>query len=202
MTGPIPVVLAARQSRARHHRETRRPSSRNVRRHSPSRGSGTTFSRYHGNRWTSQATAWIPIEWWDACQGPLDEAELVTLECAAGLDLAQKWDLACFAVVFRKFLDAPATPIEVIAEETQRRAHQEDGDAELSALRPAVLLDSREHDAPARKGRRRPVSRSGKSRASSRATEGDIIDYTRIYQDITTTDRAAISPVKAGDDRV
>ena len=27
------------------------------------------FLRYHGNRWTSQATAWIPIEWWDACQG-------------------------------------------------------------------------------------------------------------------------------------
>jgi phage terminase large subunit-like protein len=62
------------------------------------------FLRYHLNRWVNQATAWIPADWWDACAGELDDAELRGLTCAAGLDLAQKIDLASFVVEFRRML--------------------------------------------------------------------------------------------------
>jgi phage terminase large subunit-like protein len=142
------------------------------------------FLRYHGNRWTSQATAWIPIEWWDACQGPLDDAELVTLECAAGLDLAQKWDLACFAVVFRKCLDAP-TSVEVVAEEINGATVKKTVALNYQLfVRPFFWIPEntmRQHE----KEDGVPY-REWASRGLVTPTDGDIIDYTRIYQDITT----------------
>ncbi len=139
------------------------------------------FKRFHLNVWTNQATAWIPIEWWDACEEPLDDAELVGLECAGGLDLAQKYDLACFCVVFRKYRDqalevavkvvevegTPAVekvislnydlyvrPFFWIPENTMRQHEQDDG------VPYTLWLVT--------------------------ATDGDVIDYTRIYHDITT----------------
>lgn len=68
------------------------------------------FLRYHLNRWTQQATAWIPIEWWDACDEPvlLDET-LAERPVYGGLDLAQKIDLAAHALVFQ----SPADPLEL-----------------------------------------------------------------------------------------
>ena len=60
------------------------------------------FLRFHLNRWVNQATAWIPVEWWDACRNPLpSDAELATLPCAVGIDMAQKIDLTAAVVVFR-----------------------------------------------------------------------------------------------------
>jgi phage terminase large subunit-like protein len=143
------------------------------------------FLRYHGNRWTSQATAWIPIEWWDACQGPMDDAELVTLECAGGLDLAQKWDLACFAVVFRKVLDMPAS-VEVVAEETDGALVKKTVALNYALfVRPffwipenTMLQHEKEDGVP---------YRLWEEQGLVTATEGDVIDYTRIYHDITTT---------------
>jgi phage terminase large subunit-like protein len=60
------------------------------------------FLRFHLNRWTNQAVAWLPIEWWDACRVPtLDAARLATFDCAAGLDMAQSIDYASFVVGVR-----------------------------------------------------------------------------------------------------
>lgn len=143
------------------------------------------FLRYHGNRWTSQATAWIPIEWWDACEGPLDDTELVTLECAAGLDLAQKWDLACFEVVFRRYLASVQT-VEILAEEEatgQIAKKKIELNYELF-LRPFFWIPEntlKQHE----KEDGVPYS-IWRDQGLVTVTEGDIIDYSRIYQDITT----------------
>lgn len=143
------------------------------------------FLRFHLNRWTSQATAWIPIEWWDACAGPLDDLELVGLECGAGLDLAQKWDLAAFCVVFRKYLDSAASPVEVIAEEATGDLVKKRIALNYQLIvRPFFWIPEntlREHE------REDGVPYSEWVRTGLiTATEGDIIDYNRIYEDITT----------------
>lgn len=60
------------------------------------------FLRYHLNRWVNQAVAWIPSEWWDACDEPMpSDEELATYQGAIGIDSSQKIDLACAAGVFR-----------------------------------------------------------------------------------------------------
>jgi phage terminase large subunit-like protein len=57
------------------------------------------FLRYRLNRWTNDAIAWIQIEDWDSCdEAPSYEDGLLT---AAGLDMAQKIDLAALSVVVR-----------------------------------------------------------------------------------------------------
>lgn len=59
----------------------------------------SAFLRYRINRWTNDAIAWIPVEDWDACDAPPSyESGLLT---AAGLDMAQKIDLAAVAVAVR-----------------------------------------------------------------------------------------------------
>lgn len=78
--------------------------------------------RYHTNRWTNQATAWIPNEWWDACGKPLpSDAELGLWPCAFGIDMAQKIDLTAGVAVFKLPLDdndeASDDEIEVVAED-------------------------------------------------------------------------------------
>ncbi len=145
------------------------------------------FKRYHLNVWVNQATAWIPIEWWDACEGPLDETELVTLECAAGLDLAQKWDLACLAVVFRKYLpSSEAVEVQVVVKD------EETGKAESKAVDLNYQLFVRPYfwipENTMRQHEREdgvPYSQWVKDGLVI-ATEGDVIDYSQIYKDITT----------------
>lgn len=142
------------------------------------------FLRYHGNQWTNQATAWIPIEWWDACAGTLDDAELMTLECAAGLDLAQKWDLAAFVVVFRRYLET-AESVEVLSEEPNGEVVKKTISLNYELfVRPYFWIPEntmRQHE------KEDGVSyQDWADRGLVTATEGDIIDYTRIYQDITT----------------
>jgi phage terminase large subunit-like protein len=142
------------------------------------------FLRYHGNRWTSQATAWIPIEWWDACQRPFMDAELATFDCAAGLDLAQKWDLACFCVIFRRVLEAPL-PVEIQAEETGGAVVTKTIALNFELfVRPFFWIPENTLRQHAREdGVPYPV---WVDQGLVTATDGDIIDYTRIYQDITT----------------
>jgi len=143
------------------------------------------FIRYHTNRWANQATAWIPIEWWDACEGLLDEALLLTLECGAGLDLAQKWDLACFCVVFRKWLPGAAEEITVLSEEAEGQVEKKmiSLNYELFVRPyfwiPENTLQQHEHDDKV------PYS-LWKDAGLITVTEGDVIDYSRIYTDITT----------------
>jgi len=144
------------------------------------------FERYHLNRWTSQATAWIPIDWWDACQGALDETRLARLECSAGLDLAQKWDLAAFVVVWREYLEE-ATPIDIVAED----------ETTGTVTTKRVALNYRLYVRPwfwiPENTLKQHEQLDGvpyslwREQGLLTATEGDIIDYSRIYQDITTT---------------
>ena len=59
------------------------------------------FLRYHLNRWVNQSTAWIPVDWWDACSAPLpDEATLGQYPCVLGVDMSQKIDLTAASLVF------------------------------------------------------------------------------------------------------
>lgn len=80
------------------------------------------FKRFHLNCWTNSATAWIPIEWWDACGEPVpsDEA-LRQCPCAIGIDMAQKIDLSAVVAVFRLPLAASDEPamVEVVAEDAE-----------------------------------------------------------------------------------
>ena len=77
------------------------------------------YKRYYLNIWTNQAEAWIPVEWWDACQGsvPSDE-ELRQYPCTVGIDMAQKIDLAACVLGFRLPLERAApTSVEVVSED-------------------------------------------------------------------------------------
>ena len=143
------------------------------------------YMRYHTNRWVNQATAWIPVDWWDACQDDVaDDADLTMLPCAGGLDLAQKIDLACLSVIFRRRIAVPLSvpvvagddaasvetkttqinyritivPFFWIPENTMRQREKEDGVPYSHWVKLGLVTP----------------------------TEGDIIDYNRIYHDITT----------------
>ncbi|KKL20610.1 hypothetical protein LCGC14_2453730, partial [marine sediment metagenome] len=59
-----------------------------------------TFKRLHLNIRTEQATRWISMESWDACDEKIDLADLVGRDCYAGLDLASKIDVASFVLLF------------------------------------------------------------------------------------------------------
>lgn len=143
------------------------------------------FVRYHLNVWTNQATAWIPIDWWDACQDDGGDAQVVGLDAAAGLDLAQKWDLAAFVVVFRRPL-AAAIALDVAAKDDDTGATLRVPVAlnyEL-IVRPYFWIPEntlRQHE----KQDGVPYS-IWVDRGWITATDGDVIDYSRIYDDITT----------------
>lgn len=143
------------------------------------------YKRYYLNIWTNQATAWIPTEWFDACDAPMpSDADLQLLPCAAGLDLAQKIDLACFEVVFRRRLAIPQS-VEVAVEDAAGSVVKRVIELNYTLiLMPFFWIPEdtmREHERDdgvpyadwARRGLVTP-------------TEGVTIDYTRIYQDITT----------------
>lgn len=142
------------------------------------------FLRYHTNLWTNQATAWIPIEWWDACETTFTDAELVGLDVGAGLDLAQKWDLAAFVLAFKKPLVDTKT-IEVKAEEDTGQIVTKTIALNYELyLRPYFWIPEntlRQHE------REDGVPYSlWVDQGLVTATPGDIIDYTQIYRDIST----------------
>jgi phage terminase large subunit-like protein len=143
------------------------------------------FLRFHLNRWTNQATAWIPIEWWDACADAVEDAQLAGLECAAGLDLAQKWDLAAFVVAFRRYLDTALPTLAVPVEEPGGQVVKKAVTLNYELwVRPYFWIPEntlRQHE----KEDGVPYGEWVR-RGLVTPTEGDIIDYTRIYTDITT----------------
>ena len=139
------------------------------------------FLRFHCNVWTNQATAWIPLEWWDGAVDALPPDDVLrTAPVAAGLDLAQKYDLACLSVAFRFPVAAPL-PLEL-----------SDADAPVKTvnLNYAIAIvpffwipkdTMREHE------QRDGVPYSQwVAEGLVTATEGGVIDYSQIYQDITT----------------
>lgn len=59
-----------------------------------------TFRRLYLNQWTEQATRWIAMPTWDACQRPIDRARLRGRPCYVGLDLSSTKDLTALVGVF------------------------------------------------------------------------------------------------------
>lgn len=138
------------------------------------------FLRFHLNRWVGQAVAWLPLDWWDACDTPVaPDAVLAELPCAAGLDMAQKIDLAAFVLAFRHQLPG-AQAVEVVTgdggpaikrslnyritllpffwipEDTMREREKEDGIPYAQWVKAGLVT----------------------------ATEGVTIDYDRVHEDI------------------
>lgn len=155
------------------------------------------FLRYHLNRWVNQATAWIPVEWWDACADPIaPDAELAALPCAGGLDMAQKIDLACLVVLFRHRLQT-AIPVEAVSgdEQTGITKQVQQLNYRVTALPffwiPEDTMRERE------KEDRVPYSQWAREGLVF-PTEGPIIDYTRIQHDITTKIAARFPRLKQG----
>src|SRR4030095_16384023 len=59
-----------------------------------------TFRRLYLNQWTEQASRWIQMPAWDACQGPIDRAALLGRRCYVGMDLSTTTDLTAIVGVF------------------------------------------------------------------------------------------------------
>lgn len=140
------------------------------------------FLRYHLNRWVNQTTAWIPIDWWDDCNEPLPD-NLATLPVFAGLDLAQKTDLAAFVLAFASPLATPLK-IEVVGTDEQQEAVKREVSFNYAInLVPYFWIPEetmREHETNDRVPYRQWVADG-----FVRATEGNVIDYDTIYRDIT-----------------
>jgi len=142
------------------------------------------FLRYHLNRWVNQATAWIPIDWWDACQAPLDDAELAQLPVFGGLDMAQKYDLAAFTLVFPRRLEAPALAVEVVGGDPAAPPVKRELSLNFDlAVVPFFWIPEATMQEHA-KTDRVPYPLWAEQGLVT-ATEGNMIDIDRIYRDIT-----------------
>ncbi|MDY6796969.1 MAG: terminase TerL endonuclease subunit [Actinomycetota bacterium] len=64
-----------------------------------------TFRRNHLNEWTQQETRWMDLRKWDATAGMVKPEKLKGRLAYGGLDLANKIDIAAFALVFPPPLD-------------------------------------------------------------------------------------------------
>src|SRR5690606_27820357 len=71
-------------------------------------GRQNAFKRLHLNIWTEQASVWLPMDLWDACDGAVDVDELEDAGCYGGLDLASTTDMAAYSLVF------PGAPVRVL----------------------------------------------------------------------------------------
>ena len=150
------------------------------------------FLRFHLNRWVNSATAWIPVEWWDACDDTkgdylawLDQRtpELVGLPVAAGLDLAQKWDLAAFVLAFRHRVTTPAIAVEAVGEEGGQVVTKTIDLNYRITLVPFFWLPEATMQEHEKEGVPYGLWRDA---GLLTVTDGATIDYTRIYADITT----------------
>ncbi|HXH05865.1 MAG TPA: terminase TerL endonuclease subunit [Vicinamibacterales bacterium] len=77
------------------------------------------FLRFHLNAWVNQATAWIPLDWWDRITDPVPPPEVLATAPAGaiGIDMAQKIDLAAVVAIFRLPLAEAPLEVEVVAGE-------------------------------------------------------------------------------------
>lgn len=144
------------------------------------------FLRYHLNRWVNSATAWLPVDWWDTCKAEFTDDELRELQCAAGLDLAQKWDLAAFVVEFRRMLAGKAEDSAVEIVEANEAGEPTKKRIDLNYETFQVPFFWIPEDTMKQHEKEDGVPYSQWSNAGLiTVTEGSIIDYSRIYQDIT-----------------
>ena len=144
-----------------------------------------SFLQLHCNRWVNQATAWIPVEWYDACRAVFDDALLSGLACAAGLDMAQKIDLVAFVVAFRQYLEGPPVTLE-LSDEDQATGEELKREVSLNYrlfLRPFFWLPEETVRDREREGF--TSYRTWAQAGLLTITEGATIDYDRVYKDIT-----------------
>jgi phage terminase large subunit-like protein len=59
-----------------------------------------TFRRLYLNQWTEQASRWLAMPSWDACQAPVARASLAGRRCYVGMDLSTTTDLTALVAVF------------------------------------------------------------------------------------------------------
>lgn len=59
-----------------------------------------SFRRLYLNQWTEQASRWISLTAWDACQRPIEPSDLRGRRCYVGMDLSTTKDLTALAAVF------------------------------------------------------------------------------------------------------
>jgi phage terminase large subunit-like protein len=141
------------------------------------------FLRFTLNRWVNAASAWMPVDWWDACTGTVADNELQELSLAGGLDMSQKYDLTAFVLTFKTPLAEPAQSIDVIG--TDEFGEPVKRSISLNYRITTVpffwipLDTMREHE----KNDRVPYSEWHRL-GLIRATEGNVIDYDRIFRDI------------------
>lgn len=141
------------------------------------------FLRFHLNRWVNQATAWIPVDWWDACEGQIDEAHLRELPVYAGLDMSQKYDLTAFVLAFVEPVAGPAQELEVVTHEGDEPVRRTVSLNFKITLLPSfwlpadTLMERVKQD-------RVPYDQWEKD-GLLHVTEGNVIDYTAIVAEIT-----------------
>jgi phage terminase large subunit-like protein len=141
------------------------------------------FLMYHLNRWVNQAVSWIPVDWWDRCPAALpDDDALRKLQVAAGLDGAQKIDLFSFVLTFREPLRVAET-IEVLTEtETGEIKTKHISLNYRVYLLPVFWIP--ENTMKDREREDRVPYSLWQEMGLVIATEGDVIDYDRVFKDI------------------
>lgn len=150
------------------------------------------IKQLHGNVWTQQQKLWIPIEKWDACKADdWNEADLIGLPVAAGLDLSSKIDLSCLVLAFMhrdKPHEIPVT-IELPPESALGEAAVKDNDSAVSIKKFVVNFSVSflpffwmpEMSLSERKSRDRFGYDVMSEGGLLELTEGNIIDYDAIY---------------------
>ena len=118
-----------------------------------------TFRRLHLNQWTQQEERWLDLAAWDACDGAVDESQLVGRVAYGGLDLASTTDIAAFVLVF------PPGPGEEVYRVVPRFWIPRENMVER-ARRDRVPYDAWVRD------------------GLMTATPGNVIDFTRIVADV------------------
>ena len=63
------------------------------------------FLRLRLNRWTESSVSWVPLDKWDACNGPVTHKLLHKRPCFGALDLATTTDIAAFVLLFPPYGD-------------------------------------------------------------------------------------------------
>lgn len=107
--------------------------------------------------WTEQVTRWIPMAKWDSCAGIVSPSALHGMACMAGLDLASKLDIAALVLVFE--LQAGRYALLPFFWAPKERAEERERKDHVPYLMWA-------------------------SQGLIKLTEGNVIDYEVIYQDI------------------
>jgi phage terminase large subunit-like protein len=143
------------------------------------------FLRFQLNRWTNQATAWLPFDWWSACEVPtLKAADLSAHEAAGGLDMAQSVDYAAFVVTVRLPLSGGQSPTTTEVTDETGTTTERPLDYSIAVFPFYWLPEERMHERELEDGL--PLSLY-KSRGQLFTSPGATISADQVYRDITTT---------------